>query len=78
MSTADRLRRLVDNDVVTWGDNAARARLQFQGLTPAEMALPYGESGKTRAQVLSECEASAREAVEACALLRRLLGPVRP
>jgi hypothetical protein len=38
------------------GDDAARARSEFRGLTTKQMQEQYGQSGKTRAQVLAKYE----------------------
>jgi hypothetical protein len=40
------------------GDDTARARAAFRGMTDAEMQEPYGQSGKTRSQVLADYETS--------------------
>jgi len=39
------------------GDDTARARRAFSQFTPKEMQEQHGQSGKTRAQILSEYEA---------------------
>lgn len=36
------------------GDNLARAEAAFRNCTPAEMQEQYGQSGKTRAEILQE------------------------
>jgi hypothetical protein len=41
-------------------DDAIRARNAFRGLTPAQMTEEYGQSGKTRRQILEEYEAHER------------------
>lgn len=38
------------------GDDAARARIEFRGLTIKQMQEQYGQSGRTREQVLAEYE----------------------
>lgn len=38
------------------GDNLARARAAFRNCTPAEMQEQYGQSGRTRAEILQEYE----------------------
>lgn len=38
------------------GDNLERARAAFRGLSPAEMAKEYGQSGQTRQQILDGYE----------------------
>ncbi len=38
------------------GDDAARARREFRGLTPEQMQEQHGQSGKTRAEVLATYE----------------------
>ena len=40
------------------GDDSYRARMAFRHCTPEQMRTIYGSSGKTRAQVLAEYEAS--------------------
>ena len=39
------------------GDDTARARAAFRGMSADQMQKLYGESGKTRAQILSDYEA---------------------
>jgi hypothetical protein len=39
------------------GDDTARARSAFRSCTLEQMGTEYGESGKTRAQILEEYEA---------------------
>lgn len=39
------------------GDNLHRARNAFRNCTPAELAAEYGQSGKTRAEILADYEA---------------------
>ena len=39
------------------GDNLHRAQAAFRNCTPEQMAQEYGRSGKTRAEILAECEA---------------------
>jgi hypothetical protein len=39
------------------GDNLRRARAAFRNCTPKEMGEQYGQSGKTRAEMLAEYEA---------------------
>lgn len=36
------------------GDNLERAEAAFRGMTEGEMDRPYGESGKTRRQIVAE------------------------
>lgn len=38
------------------GDNTERARAAFRNLTPEQMQEQHGQSGRTRAQILSEYE----------------------
>lgn len=38
------------------GDDLARARLSFRGMTPEQMKQPFGQSGKSHAEILSEYE----------------------
>ena len=38
------------------GDDLARARRAFSGLSDFEMSQEHGSSGKTRAEILAECE----------------------
>ena len=38
------------------GDNTARARAAFRGMSKPQMQEQYGQSGKTRAQILSDYE----------------------
>lgn len=39
------------------GDDTARARAAFRGLSPAGMQEQHGYSGKTRAEILADYEA---------------------
>lgn len=39
------------------GDDTYRARAAFRGYTAEQMKEQYGQSGKTRAQILAEYEA---------------------
>ncbi len=43
------------------GDDTARAKQCFRFCSPAQMQEEFGMSGKTRAEVLAEYEASDRE-----------------
>lgn len=38
------------------GDDSTRARNAFRNCTPEQMQQEYGESGRTRAQILAEYE----------------------
>jgi len=38
----------------TLGDDLARAKSVWRNCTPDQMNLPYGQSGKTRAELLAE------------------------
>ena len=38
------------------GDDTARARAAFRGLTPEQMQQQHGQSGRTRAEILREYE----------------------
>lgn len=55
----------------TLGDDLARARAAFRGMTPEEMQRQHGESGLTRAQVLAGYEDEDRAVREALAWLER-------
>jgi len=39
------------------GDNVARLRAMFATCTPEQMCEVYGRSGRTRAEILTQCEA---------------------
>ena len=52
------------------GDDLARARHAFRGLTPQRMGEQYGESGKTRAEIVAGYEAHEREIDAAIAWVR--------
>jgi len=45
----------------TMGDDAYRARMSFAGCTPEQMKQQYGESGKTRQEILDGYEKSEAE-----------------
>ena len=38
------------------GDNLHRARMAFRHCSPAELQMEYGQSGRTRAEILDEYE----------------------
>ena len=48
------------------GDDLARARLAFRGMTPEQMQEPWGQSGRTKQQVLDEYETHEAE-ISTCA-----------
>jgi hypothetical protein len=50
----------------------ARAKAAFKGLSPSQMAQPYGDSGKTRAEILAEYEAEAKKVREVRAFINAL------
>lgn len=52
------------------GDDLARARLAFRGMTPLQMQEQYGYSGKTRAQILVDYEMHNKQVDEAIAWVR--------
>jgi uncharacterized protein (DUF433 family) len=52
------------------GDDLARARLAFSGMTPTQMQEQYGCSGKTRAQILADYEMRNKQVDEAIAWVR--------
>jgi hypothetical protein len=39
------------------GDDLFRAQMAFKNMTPKEMNMQHGQSGKTRAEILAEYEA---------------------
>jgi len=43
------------------GDNLARARHAWEYCTPAQMQEEYGQSGRTRAQILADYEQHAAD-----------------
>ena len=51
MTAAEKLRRIVDN---ARGDDLERAERCFAGMSEAEMDMPYGQSGKTRREILED------------------------
>jgi hypothetical protein len=53
------------------GDDIGRARLAFRGMTPEQMQQPFGDSGRTRAQVLADYEERGRDIEEAIAWVRQ-------
>lgn len=56
------------------GDDLERARRAYNGFTQEQMAVPYyGQSGKTRAQILVEYEAQRLEIIQAIAWVRNAL-----
>lgn len=52
-------------------DDLERAQFAFYGLKPAQMAEQFGESGKTRAEILAEYQQHARNCTEALEWLER-------
>lgn len=52
------------------GDDLARARRAFEGLSPEEMQEPWGASGRTRADVLADYEKHEAEVEAALAWVR--------
>lgn len=64
------------------GDDTNRARRAFAGMSPEQMAEQmaeqYGESGRTRAEILAECERTDAEIDEAIAWVRAAELPSPP
>jgi len=54
------------------GDNLARARRAFQGMSDGELEKEYGQSGKSRRQILTEYEHHAAEVALAEAFVWRV------
>jgi hypothetical protein len=52
------------------GDDLYRARAAFRNCTPDEMQQQYGQSGKTRAQIIGEYEAHEAEVNAAIAWVK--------
>lgn len=52
------------------GDDLVRARACFRGLTPQQMEEPWGQSGRTRADVLRDYEQRDAEIDQALAWVR--------
>jgi hypothetical protein len=48
--------RAVDALKLVMGDDAARARNAFRGMTPEQMKVQHGASGETRAEILRDYE----------------------
>lgn len=58
MSSADAKRLAIQALGQMKGDDSVRARMAFRHCTPEQMQEQYGASGRTRAQILAEYEAS--------------------
>ena len=70
MTPEQKLIRIVDG---ARGDDLERARRAYKGLTPELMALEYGQSGKTCAEILKGYEDERQEWQAARDLLHSLL-----
>ncbi len=53
------------------GDDLERARSAFRGLSSAEMGHQYGQSGRTRQEIITEYEIDRAKRTEALAWLER-------
>ena len=56
----------------TRGDNYERAKMAFSGLPEEQMAKEYGESGKTRAEILAQYKRHTDNCAETIAWLESL------
>ena len=73
MTPEQKLIQIVDN---ARGDDLYRARAAFRNCSEAELDKEYGQSGKTRRQILREYEQEAELHKRARALLMEKLGAV--
>lgn len=55
------------------GDNLQRAQAAWRGLSPEEMNKPYGQSGKTRYQILDEYRQHVQDVTKARAWVENTL-----